>query len=219
MPYLTKHGENGQPPTGKTVRKNFVHIECKWDGGRSVFDTRVNDEIEFIPETSKWKVKRLYPGVGADNLPLSHIKRFKDHWNAFNRGHGDVIIGTPLEDLFADDPARIEFYKAYSIKSLEQLEALSETDFQNLGMGAREDQKRTERYFAKLRANAPLLANQAKFDELATMLKHKDAQIEELKEKLTEVLKAQIEAAPSVIAKRGRPAKVKEEDLTGIEGA
>lgn len=214
MPYLTKMAADG-----KKVFKNFIWVRKEWDGGRSMIDQRVNDEVEQDLTTGKWKVIRLYPGVGAEKNPLSDIRRFKKEWNAFHRGLGDAAIGTPLEVLFGDDPARIEYYKACRIRVLEQLEHASATDLQNLGMGARDDQERVKRYFAKQREIAPMMSNAAKFEELLSMMKRKDDQISELTDKLTQVLNEQVGEVSVAPKKRGRPAKVIEEDMSDIEGA
>ena len=214
MPYLTR-----MAPDGRTVYKNFVHVRKEWHTGASMSDQRINDVVEYDEANKKWKVISLYPGVGAENLPLSDIRRFTKEWNAFNRKQGDEAIGTPLDVLFGDDPSRIEMYKAARIRVLEQLENASETDLQMLGMGAREDQKRVRRYFEKQREMAPTLTNQAKFEELAATIKHLQNQNADLTQKLTQVLEEQVKGVSP--RPRGRPPGQKPvtPSTEGIEGA
>lgn len=194
MPYLTAQA-------GHIVRKNFVWITKVMDLGRTVLNRRIYDSVEYDDVNQKWKVRKL--GNPSD------IKRYPDQWNAFTRGTKLEDIGTPLSILFKTDPARAEMYKSRGIYSLEQLAAMSDTNCQDLGMGAKADRERALSRLEKINAQAPRLM-------LDTMMEEKDKKIEDLNKKVDALLlqlnkvmtmKAPTEGTGSPGRPPGRPKK------------
>lgn len=73
-------------------------------------------------------------------------RRFRRHWDAFQDGRQALPEGTPLALLFPNNPEIIENLKHDKIFVVEQLAALSDTQIQNIGMGARAWQQKAAEF-------------------------------------------------------------------------
>lgn len=204
MPFLSEQ-------EGRDVYRNFVYVERKWDLGRSHYIRRINDTVEFDETTHKWKIKRLYPVTlaGDPPMPQSDIKRNTAEWNAFVQGASQADIGTSLELLFRNDPARVEDYKHYHIRSLEALANVTDAMIDHLPMGVRADRERAKAMLQKIAAQAPSIAINNKLEEKDRQIETLSKQVSDLSEKLTKLLSAQMEGLEDEQPKRrGRPRKV-----------
>lgn len=199
------------------INRPFIFITKIMNLGNAVLHRRIRDEVVLDEATGKWKILSLVKGVNAsDGSPRSDIKRYPNEWNAFMRGVSYVDIGSPLEVLFKADPARVAFYKARHIHTIEQLSQLTESHIQDIGLGARGDVNRAKEYMAKVKeaSDTSYFHNQ---------LEVKDAQIDELTRALRE-LQARFEDSltvkipVNVPKRRGPKPKKKEEEISNIEG-
>lgn len=187
---------------GTIVRDNFVYIKKTMNLGNAILDRRVNDTIEW--KDGKWKVKKFAEGMVDPTTPVSDIRRYAREWNAFARGNADGASGTPLDFLFKNDPSKVAAYKAFHITTIEQLEACSDANLEQLGMGGREDREKAGRYLEHIRETSKDVALNNKFEVLEAAISAKDKQIADLSAKLTQVLTSQIEGATKPKGKPGR---------------
>lgn len=224
MPFLSEEA-------GRPVYRNFVHVERKWHLGAFVNRRRINDEVEFDETTQRWKVKRLNPAtVGGPEgpVPVSDIKRNPKEWNAFSRGASQDDIGTPLELLFKNDPAKVEQYKYLHIRSLEALASLTDKSLDQMPMGSRYDRDKARTVVQRMNAEAPQHAINNKLEEKDRQIEQvqkqnasMSAQIAELTAKLSRVLETQITALSPAEAPKKRTRKAKEtpaEEAAIVEG-
>lgn len=73
-------------------------------------------------------------------------RRFARHWQAYQDGRQALPSGTPLATLFPTNPEIIENLKHDKVFVVEQLAGLSDTQIQNIGMGARAWQQKAAEF-------------------------------------------------------------------------
>ncbi len=73
-------------------------------------------------------------------------RRFARHWAAYQDGRQALPDGTPLVTLFPNNPEIVENLKYDKIFVVEQLAALTDTQIQNIGMGARAWQQKAAEF-------------------------------------------------------------------------
>ena len=195
---------------GRVIRQNFIHITCVWELGRTSFTRRIRDKVEFDEKTNKWKIKMFAPGG------LSDIRAWTTEWNAFMNGAAEQDFGTPLQFMFKNDPSRVEIYKRLGIGTIDRLAGLNDSDADSIGMGGRDDVRRAREFIARAKQAAPQIELNNRLEEKDHQIEKLQATINDLTEKLTELLQRDIkEASPA--KKRGRPKKIIETE-TEIEG-
>ena len=167
MPFLSKEQK-------KKVYQNFVYINWVNELGRSTGRTRVNDEVQLNEATGKWDIIEL------DIPARSHITLFQNEWNLFYDGQESDVAGTPLALLFPYNPSRDEVYKAYHITTIEQLEKLTDSDCQHIGMGAIDDRNKAKKYMNSINGNVGAI-------EFNSAIADKDAEITSLKGQLADL--------------------------------
>lgn len=187
---------------GHIVRENFVWIQKIMNLGNGILERRINDSVEYVD--GKWKVKKFAEGMQDETTPTSDIRRYSKEWNSFARGTSEIISGTPLEFLFKNDPSKVAAYKSFHIHTIEQLEACSDANLEQLGMGGRDDREKAGRYLEHIKETSKDVALNNKFEVLEAAISAKDKQIADLSAKLTEVLTSQIEGANKTKVKPGR---------------
>lgn len=196
----------------RIVRKNFVYVRREMDLGRSCYERRIRDKVEFDEATEKWKVKMLAKGDRSD------IKKNTDEWNAFVRNASENDIGTPLSLFFKNDPSRVEWYGFYHIRTVERLAATNDQDVQNLGNGVKEDRARAQHYLAETKSEGAAMALKRDLDNRDQQVATLQNQVADLTEKLTELLKAQLSAQDDddkpIKRGPGRPRAIQKE-ITG----
>lgn len=183
----------------KRVYENFVYINWVNELGRSTGRARINDKVEFNEKTGKWDIIQL------DIPQRSHITLFQTEWNLFYDGMESDVIGTPLEMLFPYDPSRVEVYKPYHITTIEQLAKLTDSDCQQIGMGARDNRDKAVKYMNSLNGNIGAIEFNAQIAAKDSEISSLRGQLADLSEKFTKFLEAheKTEAAP----KKGKPKK------------
>lgn len=167
MPFLSKEQK-------KKVYQNFVYVNWVNELGRSTGRARINDEVKFNEETGKWDI------IALDIPQRSHITLFQNEWNMFYDGMEADVAGTPLELLFPYNPARAEVYKPYHITTIEQLEKLTDSDCQQIGMGALDDRNKARKYMNSINGNIGAI-------EFNSAIADKDAEITSLRGQLADL--------------------------------
>lgn len=119
--------------------------------------------------------------------------RFARQWQAYQNQQEQAPEGTPLAILFPNEPEIVDMLKAQRIHTVEQLAALSDSGLQNIGLGAREFQKRAVHFMEAAEKGRPAA-------ELQRELTARDDRIAVLEQQIAQLLAAQ-EAKP----RRGRP--------------
>lgn len=128
--------------------------------------------------------------------PVTEIdkRRFAEKWRLYeseqSQFSGEVLIEAC--DLF--DENKVELYRSFNIRTLDQLSNLNDAFISRIGMGTRDDVRKAKSYLANL-------TEQAKQEELTKELQKRDDEIEKLKAMVEQL--AQNQDAP----KRGRPPK------------
>ena len=197
--------ENDTPPQGVQVRfdvvpveqtfltaqenrpvyKDEVYITKEWELGRSRLARKIRDIVEF--KDGRYIVKKL-----ARN---SDIKEYPDAWNAFARGQSQENIGTPLSLLFKADPSKVEVYKFRHIQTVEQLAGLNSSNAQDLGMDAASDIERAKGFLRRTKEQGASLELNLKLEQMERENSTLKSQLEDLNDKLGQLLSAQIEEA------------------------
>jgi hypothetical protein len=85
-----------------------------------------------------------------------HIRRFPRHWEQFQAGIKNQVIGTPLKSAPFLTESHIEELAYFKIVTIEQLANLADSNM--TFMGAREMQQAAKRYLDKVSGNEALLA-------------------------------------------------------------
>ena len=175
MPFLSQEAK-------KKVYKNFVYFNWVNELGRSTGRARINDTVEFDEKTEKWEIKML------DIPERSHITRFSNEWNLFYDGQESDITGTPLELLFPYNPGRSEVYKPYHITTIEQLEKLTDSDCQQIGMGAKDDRNKAQKYMNSINGNVGAIEFNAEIAAKDSEISSLRGQLADLSEKFTKFM-------------------------------
>lgn len=178
MPALTREA-------GRTISKNFVHIRKTINLGNLIVERRIRDTVEYDEKSNKWKILKL--------AKKSDIKQYPDEWNAFARSAVDNVIGTPLSVLFPNDPAKVDTYKYFSIKTVEQLSLLTDAHIQSLPLDARKDRQKAELFLKATEENAPSIAVQSKIEEKDRQIAFLTQTVESLKAEMTKFMELQSE--------------------------
>lgn len=102
----------------------------------------------------------MIPG-DKNNIPLAevweqHIRRFPIHWEQFQAGIKDQIVGTPLKVAPFLTDSHIEELAYFKIRTIEQLADLADSNM--TWMGAREMKNAARAYLQKVSGNEALLA-------------------------------------------------------------
>jgi hypothetical protein len=84
-----------------------------------------------------------------------HIRRFPIHWEQFQAGIKDQVVGTPLKVAPFLTEAHIEELAYFKIRTIEQLADLQ--DAHMTWMGAREMSQAAKKYLEKVNGNEALL--------------------------------------------------------------
>jgi hypothetical protein len=72
--------------------------------------------------------------------------RFRNHYAAYQEGRQNIPDGTQLSVLFPNNPEIVENLKVDKIFTVEQLAGLTDTQIQNIGMGARAWQQKAAEF-------------------------------------------------------------------------
>lgn len=112
---------------GEMPRKNLIYIKIFLDGGLSIYD---QPAVTNSPDVEEGMVLRDAEGIRDD------ARRFKRQWDAFLNGRSDEIMGTPLSVIFPHDPAKVDNYKHFQVRTVEQLANTPIQALQQIGAGA-----------------------------------------------------------------------------------
>lgn len=163
--------QTGGTPTYEDVIMAYVHIP-----GGDVFPREMDKS-------------------GEEWLRRKH-GRFFPVYEQFKAGKEQKVAGTPITVLNFLSPARVKSLEARNIFTVEQLASLSDAHVQDLGMGAREIQKKAKSY----------LEDSSQSDKEMKAIKENEAlksRLEELEKKLADVaIKEEVEKASQKDAKK-----------------
>lgn len=191
--------------TGRKEYKNVVHVDAFWELGRSGFKVPIKDVVEFNKDTSKWVIKKL--AEGRD----SYIRLYPEEWNAFyhsTQGE-DYIVGTPLDVIFKNDPAKVYSYRGMHVESVEALASLSSADISSLGLGGQEDVKKAKEYLERI-SETSSIEYESRISEAEEKNLQLQEQIAELAARLEAVLTQDVESRLQAQSKsQGKPKKAK----------
>ena len=116
-------------------------------------------------------------------------RRFKIHWAAYQEGREAIPAGTPLSVLFPANPEVIENLKYDKVFTIEQLAGLTDTQKQNIGMGALVWSQNAQAYLDAANGGKGLQELFTEVDQLNASSKAKDKRIEALEAALEKATK------------------------------
>lgn len=151
--------------------KFFVHAELSpirsKTQGRPVHDDVVM--VSVIQPGEKEEVKVL-----ANDW---HKARFPKQWEAFEKGHSQIVSGTRLEFLFPGEPSTILMLNSFNVFTVEQLAGLTDTGMNNVPRG-RSLTDRAKQYLQSAGSGAGFHEREAfqqQIDELKAQLAQQSA--------------------------------------------
>ena len=162
--------------------------------GRPIF--RDVEYIQIIPAGDKnTVVVRPVKLTDDGNTPPDNV-RWPGQYAAFKNQQKQVTEGTPIEQWPILTKAQAMSFKAMNVHTVEMLAAVSDSNLQNLGMGARELRQKAIAYIEHAKSSAVA----AKWEDEKEFLLNQ-----------IEALKNQMNAMPEEAkAKRGRPPKTED---------
>lgn len=107
-------------------------------------------------------------------------RRFKMHWAAYQEGRQAIPEGTPLSVIFPANPEIIENLKYDKVFTVEQLASLTDTQKQNIGMGALAWSQKAYAFLDMATSSKGFADLSARVDQLDASLVAKDKKIEAL---------------------------------------
>jgi hypothetical protein len=174
-------------PQGAIVEFYMEAVEFKAESereGRPIFR-----EIPFV--------RIQNPGDRNNVLEVKaneHYKqRYPRQWDAFQRGQGGEMVGTPLNQWPQITKSQAKEAEYFSIRTVEQLAEVTDTAIKKIGMGWMELRKKARDDLQAAAGTAPITALQAENERLRQEF---------------EALKASIQNPD--VPKRGRPRKEEE---------
>ncbi len=165
---------------------------------RSVLDEKASKDVGRPVHTQVDYVRIRQPAERDEILRPAHDgdrRRFARHWQAYQEGREATPAGTPLAILFPNNPEVVENLKYDKIFVVEQLAALTDTQIQNIGMGARAWSQNAKAFLDAANGGKGLQDLFAEVDQLSASMKAKDKRIEALEAALEKANKKRGEAA------------------------
>ena len=146
----------------------------------------VYDQVDML--------KVFHPGepLNVPDRPVieSDKYRFRPQWEAYEKGVGQKVSGTPLTALFPHNPEIVKSLEVIHISTVQQLAGLSDTAVQNVMFGLN----------LKEQAQKFLNAHDgAQFHKVQASLAEKDAQIKDLTEKVAVLMAAKSTPEPAPV--------------------
>lgn len=187
---------------------NNLYVEFSMEAVEQTHESKLQNRPIFkdVPH-----ILILFPGDKTKKIfrPVKDEDKFRfpRHWQAFENQSAQTIEGTPVTEWSPLSKSEALEYKAMNVHTVEMLSNLSDTQLQNLPLGARARRDQAKAWLAKATDGAALSKISAENSDLRM-------EIERLKQmfaqfgKTTETQTETIETAPK---KRGPKPKQKEE--------
>lgn len=170
MAFNSQSGQFGPRPGDENLLVKF-YLHPRQNKAKSIEAGRpIFEDVEYI--------RIMVPG-DKDNIverPAreSDRARFPRQYDAFKRGEGDALVGTPLAAWPSIARSQVEELAFFGVKTVEQLASMSDTQIQKF-MGLRELRTKAKAYIELAAGNAPLEKMQAELESrdatIATMQK------------------------------------------------
>jgi len=152
--------------------------------GRPIF--RDVEFIKIIPVGDKHTVVCRPVKKFDDHQSPSDANRWPKQYAAFKNKQTQVNDGTPVEEWPILTKSQAMMFKSVNVHTVEQLAAVSDTNLNNLGMGAREYREKAKAYIENAKGGSGVLALQEEnkfFKEQIEALKNQIAALSENSEK------------------------------------
>jgi hypothetical protein len=121
-----------------------------------------------------------------------HIRRFPRHWEQFQAGIKDQVVGTPLRVAPFLTEAQVEELAYFKIRTVEQLADMPDSNLSF--MGARELKNAAQQYLLKTNGNEALMARMRELESQLSRMGELEAQLA--------AAKAAAEGADDALARR-----------------
>jgi hypothetical protein len=176
MAFMAENPNAGPQPGDEAVHARFYLYPHKneaktLEAGRPIYEDR-----EYV---------RIAVAGDKDNIierpaRVNDKLRFPRQYEAFKRGEGEVLIGTPLTTWPAMSRSQVEELAFFGVRTVEQLAEMADAQIQKF-MGGRQLRDRARAFIATAKGEAPLLQMQAE-------LESRDSKIAALERRLDELM-------------------------------
>lgn len=201
-----KPDKKGSKEKGYPVMRDEVYCEVRMEGDGLIVDKQAMLS-ENLPEDKQ------------DELFLKRCDdiKYPKQWELFKSGDSEQIVGYRLDAFFVNQPSKAEYYKHFSVFTLEQLASLPDSTLTMLGTEARSDKRIAIAALERMKEESGPRLAQEQMEELEQkLLQAKDreemlldrlARLEKLVEATHEVSEEEVKP------RRGRPRKVEQETV------
>lgn len=142
--------------------KDVEMVRVRFVGDRNQELVAPADDVTFCPE---------------QRIQLTYKDQFPRHYAAFKENRGNLVDGTPLEELPGITGSKVAEFKAQKVFTIESLAQLDGTQLNRLGMHAREWKNRATKWLSDAKEGAIDAKLAAQNADLQEQLKAMAAQI------------------------------------------
>jgi hypothetical protein len=185
------HSGSKSVEAGHAVYDNVDFVIIRTPGSRDTVERKVDDWLRDLKKQA----------LDKGRIPMDHLRFYEACHEAWKKGQETPVSGTPIKMWPVVTPAEIAMLNHAGVLTIEDLAELTESGLRSLGIGGRAWRDKARAWIAAGKDQGKLAEQ---FAQLQNQIALKDAQLEQMQEKMKE-----LEAA--VLDKRGpgRP-KVKE---------
>jgi hypothetical protein len=186
------HSGSKSVQAGHAVYDNVDFVIIRTPGSRDTVEKKAEDWLRDLKKQA----------LDKGRVPMEHLRFYEEAHKQWKQGNEIPVSGTPIKMWPAVTPAEVAMLTHAGIMTIEDLAELTESGLRSLGIGGRAWRDKARGWLVAAVDQGKL---SEQFAELKNQIALKDAQLEQMQEKLRE-----LEAA--VVDKRGpgRPPKVKE---------
>lgn len=166
-------------------RKSVMNAAKSKDAGRPV-----HEAVDFI--------KIQQPGErDCLDRPATQfdIARFRRHWEAYQQGRGEDVVGTPLATLFPYNPEIVDNLRHLKIMTVEVLAGLNMTQMQGIGTGGQTFVDAAKAFLAAADKGKDFHALSERLTKMELAAQEKDQRIAALETALHEAQQKKTKAA------------------------
>lgn len=184
---------------GYPVMIDEIYCEIRMEGDGLVIDKKAMLSFELKEE----RQNELF-------LERCEDIKYPKQWELFKTGDSEQIVGYRLDAFFINQPSKAEFYKYFSVFTVEQLASLPESTLITLGVEARQDQRVAQAYLKQMEDESGQRFAEQKVADLNAKLEdaaEREAMLVERLARLESLVRTNEVSEERVSRPRGRPRK------------
>ena len=174
-------GGMGPQPGDEAVHARFFlhphkNEKLSLQEGRPIYEDR--EYVRLVVAGDKDNIVER-PAREADKA------RFPRQYEAFKRGEGDAVVGTPLSSWPGISRSQVEELAFFGVRTVEQLAEMADAQIQKF-LGANALRDRARMFIAAAKGDAPIQRMQAELAERDTRIEFLEKKLKELAAKVEE---------------------------------